>query len=369
MSEFSDLIEDYSFELPENLIAQTPSPHRSDAKLLLVRRNPQGGLPRFENLKVSELPGVVASSNELQQAYWVRNRSKVFPARFYAHRPTGSRHEIVLIEPLSDHRWRAIIRGVSSFKYPQALNTGTATQPLSFRCLEPGILEFSLSKSELISRLWEFGEMPLPPYIKNRDPVRDKERYQSVWADQNHSGSSAAPTASLHFDDLMQSKLQSQGVEFIDTYLHVGLGTFEPMRVPRLSEHSLHSERFLVPPSSLQKLRSSARAHLAIGTTALRTLETTARFCNSQNAQARAEAQVELGLDGTLEGQTRLFVRPGFEFQATNFLWTNFHLPESTLFVLVSCFAGSPVLAKEAYQWAIRHNYRFFSYGDASLWI
>jgi S-adenosylmethionine:tRNA ribosyltransferase-isomerase len=212
------------------------------------------------------------------------------------------------------------------------------------------------------------GEMPLPPYIKERSLQRDRDRYQTVWALKEEQKSVAAPTASLHFSEELVCKIEEQGIRFADTLLHVGLGTFEPVRCERLSEHKLHSERIYVKNSELQKIETQLQADkpiLALGTTALRNLESLPLL----HHEAHPELRYTRSPEGDISGRTALFVRPGFEFRYTSSLFTNFHLPQSTLFVLISTFAGSLKLAKEAYDHAIRSRYRFFSYGDASLWL
>jgi S-adenosylmethionine:tRNA ribosyltransferase-isomerase len=220
----------------------------------------------------------------------------------------------------------------------------------------------------LATLLAQVGEMPLPPYIKKREAARDLARYQPVWALGEHEKSVAAPTASLHFTPELLDALKQSGVEFADSVLHVGLGTFEPVRCEKLSEHELHDERIFVAAEDLRKLDERARAKrpiLCVGTTALRCLESLPLAGESLRPEVRCE---RLG-DGSLSGRTRLFVKPGFEFRYTSALLTNFHLPESTLFVLVATFANSRTLAQEAYAHAIEKKYRFFSYGDASLWV
>ena len=378
----SDLIRDYDFELPEELIAQSPAEQRDQARLLVVRRNPEVGLPRFEDLLVSDLPDLVRSTPLLKQSLWVRNRSRVFAARFYARRPTGSRHEIVLLEEIEKDVWKALVRGHSSFRYPQVLKTrnpsiGSDDVKVSGNNLEveinspsPGIIDMrSIAQSGVSVMDWldRVAEMPLPPYIKHRDQLRDRQRYQSLWADPSKTLSVAAPTASLHFSQNLMDSLEREGVNFADLYLHVGLGTFEPFRGEKLSEHRLHEERLEVSAREIRKLKD-AKSLGAIGTTALRALES----LSLHGEMARAEATLAInpdGRDADVRGRTSLFVKPGFEFRYARFLWTNFHLPRSSLLVLVSTFCQSRSLALEAYQHAIARRYRFFSYGDASLWL
>jgi len=366
---FSDFLRDYTFELPEELIAQSPPAERGDSRLLVVRREPERGLPRFEDLAFRDLPSLAREDGALRDRLWVRNVSKVFPARFYARRPTGGRHEIVLVRESEESGvWEAIVRGVSSFRYPQTLSPEKAPH-LSFVATGPTTLDLR-ALGELRPLLEEIGEMPLPPYIRSREATRDRDRYQTIWAAAGAEKSVAAPTASLHFDRSVVAELENAGARFVDTLLHVGPGTFAPVRVERLSEHELHEEEIAVPRASLETLRreaalSSSPSFVAIGTTALRNLESLSLRDEALDARVRLRDDG----DGGLRGATRLFVRPGHEFRYARALLTNFHLPESTLFVLVATFAGSLALARDAYAHAVSHRYRFFSYGDASLWI
>lgn len=365
--DLTDLLSDYNYDLPDELIAHEPAATREAARLLVVRRNPERGLPRFEDLRVSDLPDVVASEPSLKNALWVRNRSRVIPARFYARRPTGGRHEIVLTEEKEPGVWDAIIRGSSAFKYPQPLAPDGHSH-LGFQALDARTIDVRGWSSPLEEFLEANGEMPLPPYIKTRDRTRDRDRYQTVWARPDKAASVAAPTASLHFSDELTRTLETRtGASFADIILHVGLGTFEPVRTPRLSEHTLHDERIEVEAESLRRLETALtdnRPRIALGTTALRTLESLGLGGRAPAPEARLETT-----PSGVRGRTHLFIRPGHEFRYANSLFTNFHLPESTLLVLVATFAGSRQLALEAYRHAIENRYRFFSFGDASLWI
>ena len=369
-SDLSDVLEDYHFDLPDELIAQDPSPQREEARLLLVRKNPERGLPRFEDLRVSDLPQLVRETPLLKSALWLRNRSRVLPARFYARRPSGSRHEIVLLEEKTAGLWSALMRNSAKMNFPQELIVDGLPEGEVRRIIVPeaGLVDVRSLGQALPELLARVGEMPLPPYIKKREASRDHDRYQPVWALEGHEKSVAAPTASLHFTPELLERLGSSGVEFADTLLHVGLGTFEPVRSSRLSEHTLHDERFFVPARDAQLLESSAlrgRPILCVGTTALRSLES----LPLAGQPTRPEVRCEQHPDGSLGGRTHIFVRPGFEFRYARALLTNFHLPESTLFVLVATFAESLRLAQEAYEHAVKKRYRFFSYGDASLWL
>jgi S-adenosylmethionine:tRNA ribosyltransferase-isomerase len=366
----SDNLSDFDFELPEELIAQEPSLQRSDAKLLIVRRNPKAGESRFQDLLVRELPEFVSKANEFKNSRWFRNRSKVFPARFYAKRASGSRHEIVLIEALESHNsqtheWKALIRNSRRLSYPETLEVESDRFPnLKVRVVREGIIDLGPLGADPLKILENFGEMPLPPYIRNRNAERDRDRYQSVWAQSENLGSAAAPTASLHFDEKTLQKL-NQSISFYDLVLHVGLGTFEALRHEALNDNRLHSEKILVPKTTAHALLDSRPPlNVAIGTTALRSMES---FLLSRRGDPNVSLTIEK--NGDYRGRTSIFIKPGYQFQGTDMLLTNFHLPKSSLFILLSTFAGSLQLAKEAYAHAVQKNYRFFSYGDASLWI
>ncbi len=361
----TESIRDYFFTLPDELIAQKPADSRENARLLLVRRNPAQGLPQFEDLLVKDLPELIKNEASLKNSLWLRNRSKVFPARFYANRPTGSKHEIVLIEKKSNGHWYALIRGEGSFKYPQKL---IAPNGDSFYATEARTLDFSTLETPLEKLLDTFGEMPLPPYIKTRNQDHDRKRYQPIWAREDKTGSAAAPTASLHFTDTLLGEMEKDGASFADVILHVGLGTFEPLRHEKLDDNELHSEFLEIELAQKQKIELAIQNKhpiVPIGTTALRNLESVGLAGNAHHALAN----IENNADGSLCGRSKLFIKPGFEFRYTSALFTNFHLPESSLLVLVSTFAKSKTLALEAYKHAVNKNYRFFSFGDASLWI
>lgn len=363
----AEFLSDYDFDLPAELVAQEPSPHRSDAKLLIVRRNPKWGDPRFENILVCDLPRFISEQETLKGSRWFRNRSKVFPARFYAKRSTSSRHEIVLIEasPENPNLWKAMIRNSRRFKYPETLIIeAPGTEELKVIIPSEGLVDLSPLGEDPLEKLDAFGEMPLPPYILNRNQERDRLRYQSVWAQSEKLGSAAAPTASLHFDEKTILKMNST-ISFYDLVLHVGLGTFEALRHQKVSDNHLHAEAIQIPKSTAAALKEAKPPlKVAIGTTALRSME-------SFLLNERGDPDVKLSLDknGDVSGRTSIFIKAGYEFLAADALLTNFHLPKSSLFILLSTFAGSLSLSQEAYQYAISQKYRFFSYGDASLWL
>jgi S-adenosylmethionine:tRNA ribosyltransferase-isomerase len=361
-NDLRDELTAYNFTLPSRLIAQKPAARRENSRLLLVRRNPKSGEPRFENLKVKDIPKLCESESAIKNALWVRNVSKVIPARFYVRRPSGSRHEVVVLSEVQPGVWSALIRNQARFSYPQKLFVDD-TKKIELLSPSPGMVDFSAalgnefsSVEELLERI---GEMPLPPYITKRVASRDVKRYQSVWAADNQNKSVAAPTASLHFSNAIVEGIKKRGGTFTDVVLHVGLGTFEPVRSALLSEHKMHAERLEIPARTRELLETHSGPVVAVGTTALRNIE----------SLKHPECTQLIDEKGSLKGTTELFVKKGFTFNYTDSLLTNFHLPESTLLVLVCAFCNSRTLALEAYNYAIRKKYRFFSYGDATLWV
>jgi S-adenosylmethionine:tRNA ribosyltransferase-isomerase len=362
-------ISDFSFELPTELIAQEPLKTRSDSRLLVIRMNDEKGMPRLEDLLFSDLPDLVASTPSLKNALWVRNKTTVMPARFYAQRPTGGKHEIVLLEPLDkeEMKWSAIIRGVADFKYPQILQEPISK--LEFISPERQVLDFSkvdwcqLGRPKDVKHwLSDIGKYPLPPYIKAYSHEREKTRYQSVWRDELQDYSVAAPTASLHFDEPLLARLLKIPIEWVDILLHVGLGTFEPLREQDLQNNTLHAERFEILKESQDRIREKRENIFAIGTTTFRCVESFLKGTNNHTS-------IFTQNDGRIQGTTKIFIHPQNPHQFVRHLLTNFHLPESSLFILVATFCKSLELAKEVYAHAIAKKYRFFSYGDATLWI
>ncbi len=364
----SSTLSDFDFDLPESLIAQRPAEHRSDSQLLVVRKNPAQGLPQFEVIKFSELPDLVASTELLRSLPWVRNRSHVFKARFYVRRPTGGRHEIVLLqsEPNFDGLYPCMIRKQGEMKFPQRVFVESDGEDISsFELWVPGprLIDLSSLGEQPLKKLASYSEMPLPPYIKDRRPVDDELRYQPVWADPAQSKSCAAPTASLHFDEALLTRLDQSGVQFEDLFLHVGAGTFEPLSesLP-IEKQELHSENFEISEDfAAEVARCQQPSYLAVGTTSARVLE-------SIHPNLERSQKTNVLWRGPSSGATKLFIHPGFKYNAVQALLTNFHLPQSSLFMLVAAFADLK-LAHEAYRYAIARKLRFFSYGDASLWI
>ena len=334
---------DFHYELPEALIAQAPLAERSASRLLLV---PPGDAA-FADLGVRDLPSLLQPGDLL-----VFNDTRVIPARLFGTKATGGRVEILVERLLPGNEARAQM-GFSKPPRPGsriALDAGGEAEVLSRDDAGFWQLRFRLPEP-LENWLLHAGRLPLPPYIQREPGADDAERYQTVFA--REVGAVAAPTAGLHFDDALLAALRECGVQFGHVTLHVGAGTFQPMRVDDIHQHRMHSEWLNVGAELVQQVRRTRAAGgrvVAVGTTVVRALESAMH-------------------DGELQpfaGETNIFIFPGYRIRSVDALLTNFHLPESTLLMLVSAFAGkSRVFA--AYEHAVRERYRFFSYGDAML--
>lgn len=349
------LVTDFDYDLPEELIAQQPPAERGQSRMLLLDRTTgETGDSHF-----AEFPSHLREGDLL-----VLNDSRVIPARLYARRtlrrekekPTG-RIEVMLTEPAGKNRWHALVRPGRKIAIGERL---VFPAPDGSIVLEADVLE----RGQFGDRLLEFapvedffaildriGHVPLPPYIHRDDAAADRERYQTVFS--REQGSVAAPTAGLHFTPEMLDRIRQRGVEIARVTLHVGLGTFAPLRVERVADVHLHRERYSITAETADALiraRDEDRRIIAVGTTVVRTLESAALRAGS-------------GPIAPHSGDTEIFISPGFEFRLVRGLLTNFHLPQSSLLMLVSAFAGrEPVLA--AYRHAVASRYRFFSYGD-----
>jgi len=330
-----DLAE-FDYQLPEDLIAQGPLPERDASRLLVLPRR-SGSI---DHRLVRELPGLLAPGDVM-----VVNDARVIPARLHGRKEgTGGKVELLLVEPLLGADWLAL--GQAS----KPLREGARVEVLGSRIEIVQVRE----GGELVVRLplegdalWRFldeaGELPLPPYIRHAPGPADRERYQTIFARER--GAIAAPTAGLHFTPALIEALRGRGVGLAPITLHVGPGTFLPVRAQRVEDHRMHRERYVVPEESARAIARAGRV-IAVGTTALRTLE------------------ASQGRPGP--GTTDLFITPGYQFRAVHGLFTNFHLPRSTLLMLVAAFAGLD-RTRAAYGEAVARRYRFFSYGDAML--
>jgi len=334
---------DYSFDLPQHLIAQHPLESRTSSRLLYMNACEQ-----FQDYFFIDFPNLLIPGDLL-----VFNNTRVIPARLFGHKATGGKIEIFIERVLDEKRVLAQLRASQSPKPKTQLylekNINATVLQRWDNFFE---IQFNDPRS-VYDILQTIGHIPLPPYIKRTDTQMDSARYQTVYAAE--PGAVAAPTAGLHFDGDMLEKIQALGVEIAFITLHVGAGTFAPIRVDDIRQHTMHAERLHVSPQVCEQVKATrARGGrvIAVGTTSVRALET---------------ASTE-GIIKPYDGETRLFITPGYRFISVDALLTNFHLPESTLLMLVCAFAGkSQVLA--AYQHAIAQKYRFFSYGDAMFVI
>ncbi|MGB7543910.1 MAG: tRNA preQ1(34) S-adenosylmethionine ribosyltransferase-isomerase QueA [Burkholderiales bacterium] len=334
-------IDDFDYELPPELIAQHPGKARSESRLLCV------GAETLADRRFSELPQLLEPGDLL-----VFNDARVIKARLFGEKASGGRIEVLVERVLSAHEVLAQVRASKPPRAGAALRLAGA---FDVRVLgrEGGFYHLRFPDGPTVLELLErHGSVPLPPYITHAPQAEDERRYQTVYA--RAPGAVAAPTAGLHFDEPLLAALRTRGVEFAYVTLHVGAGTFQPVRVKNLAEHRMHAERYEIPAQTVSAIAAAKRRGgkvIAVGTTTVRCLEASAA---AHGAPAAGEAE------------TDLFITPGFEFRVIDRLVTNFHLPKSTLLVLVSAFAGTETI-RRAYRHAIERRYRFFSYGDAML--
>ena len=336
---------DFYFDLPEELIAQTPLQQRDSSRLLHLDKNSG----EISHRHFFELPDFLREGDCL-----VLNNSRVLPARLLGSRSTGGGVELVLLQDMGEDRWKCLVRPGRKMKPGTQLSFGNGELTAEVEATADGgtrIIKFNYS-GIFLEVLESLGKMPLPPYIK--EELHDSERYQTVYSKE--PGSAAAPTAGLHFTPELLEKIKSMGVKVCYVTLHVGLGTFRPVKEDEIENHEMHSEFCIVPEETAKIINETKRNGgrvIAVGTTSCRTLESFA------------------GDDGTFEacsGWTDIFIYPGYSFKCIDALVTNFHLPESTLIMLVSALAGRENVLR-AYNTAVEEKYRFFSFGDAMIII
>ncbi|WP_171167678.1 tRNA preQ1(34) S-adenosylmethionine ribosyltransferase-isomerase QueA [Ruegeria sp. HKCCA0370] len=345
-------LSDFDFHLPEDLIATRPASPRSSARLLVAQGD------AITDSHVFDLPDFLRPGDRL-----VLNDTRVIPARLNGRRhrdsaqgPVSAGIEATLLDPQADGTWSALIKPLKKVKLGEEIVFSDDLSATLDRVADgQAYLRFNLSGEDFDAALDQAGAMPLPPYIAAKRPAdeRDKTDYQTIWA--NHSGAVAAPTASLHFDEALMKALAKRGVSFTHVTLHVGAGTFLPVKVEDVTTHKMHAEWGQVSPDAAAEIQATKAAGgrvIPVGTTALRLIESAAR-----------SGKIE-----PWEGETDIFIYPGFEFHVTDALMTNFHLPKSTLLMLVSALMGQDRM-RDVYAHAIARKYRFFSYGDASLLI
>lgn len=351
------LLKSYDFELPEDRIAQSPADRRDGSRLLVLDRENDSLTPlNFTDL-IDQLP---------ENALLVANNSRVIPARIFGMKPTGGKCEFLLltplplIEPKEDDGWfsasaEGLLRASKTPKPGTTIQFADDFRLVAKEAGHFGRWQVELQwQGDLTALFQKHGHLPLPPYIKRPDSDSDKERYQTTYSDKSKTGSVAAPTAGLHFTPELRQQLKDRGFEWAEVTLYVGYGTFSPVRCEDIRLHQMHSEYIEVPEvtaEAIRKAKAEGRPVIAIGTTSARTLEGMFR---------------ETGKVSEFKGETDIFISPGYEFNVIDGILTNFHLPESSLIIMISALAGRNNILS-AYQFALENGFRFFSYGDAML--
>ncbi len=345
-------LSEFDYELPEELIAQFPLDSRTSSRLLDVNASSSSSL-HLDDLIFSDIIGLLKEGDLI-----IFNDTKVIPARVFGHKDSGGKIELLVERILTERTLLSQIRASKPAQPNSIIYIGSESNPIPIKVIERKhitsandqplaispfyLLEFPDNCLDILNQV---GELPLPPYISHQATEEDIKRYQTVVA--KNPGAVAAPTAGLHFDDALIQQFKNNGVEIAYVTLHVGAGTFTPVRAENITEHQMHFERYSIPTKTreaIQLAKEEGRRVICVGTTSLRAVESAVKMGDS--------------------GDTNLFITPGYSFGVVDALITNFHLPKSTLFMLVSAFAGTDTIRK-AYQHAIENKYRFFSYGDA----
>lgn len=335
-------LSDFMYDLPEECIAQTPVEPRDHSRLMVLHRADDS----IEHKHFYDIIDYLNAGDAL-----VINETRVIPARLIGERPTGGACEVLLLKQIAPKRWEALVRPGKKLRRGAEVIFGDGRLKATIaEVCEDGnrIVDFTC-EGTMEAALDELGEMPLPPYIHEK--LQDKERYQTVYAKQE--GSAAAPTAGLHFTPELMDAIRAKGVDIVPVLLHVGLGTFRPVKVENVEDHEMHSEYYEVTEDAARRInaaRDRGCRVIAVGTTSVRTLESAA-----ENGRLMAK-----------KGDTSIFIRPGYQYQMVDALITNFHLPGSTLVMLVSALYDREHILK-AYKIAVEEKYRFFSFGDAML--
>lgn len=335
-------VKDFYYDLPEELIAQTPIEKRDESRLMILNRKNQ----TIEHKIFKDIIDYLKPGDVL-----VRNNTKVIPARLYGKKETGANIEFLLLNNIEGDVWKSIVRPGNKLHIGTKVIFGNGLLEAEvLDIMEGGTRKVKFYYKGIFNEILDkIGLMPLPPYI--HEELKQKDRYQTVYAKYN--GSAAAPTAGLHFTPELFEKLNKKGIEVANVTLHVGIGTFRPVKVEKVEEHHMHSEHFYIKQEDaeiINKAKQEGRRVIAIGTTSCRVLETI--------------ADEKTGLVKAKESDTQIFIYPGYKFKCIDGLITNFHLPESTLLMLVSSLAGREFIMK-AYNEAVKEKYRFFSFGDA----
>ena len=335
-------VTEFDYVLPEELIAQTPIKKRDESRLMVLNRKEQ----TIEHKIFKDIIDYLKPGDVL-----VRNNTKVIPARLYGKKETGAKVEFLLLNNIEGDIWESIVRPGNKLHVGTKVIFGDGILEATILEVMPGgtrKVEFKYDGifNEILDKI---GLMPLPPYI--HESLKEKDRYQTVYA--KYDGSAAAPTAGLHFTPELLEKIQEKGVEIANVTLHVGIGTFRPVKEDTVEEHKMHSEHFYIKQEDVDKInkaKQEGRRVIAVGTTSCRVLESI--------------ADEETGMVKPIEDDTEIFIYPGYKFKCIDGLITNFHLPQSTLLMLVSALAGKHFIMK-AYKEAVKEKYRFFSFGDA----
>ncbi len=334
-------VSDFNYDLPEELIAQTPIEKRDESRLMILDRKEQ----TIEHKKFKDIIDYLEPGDCL-----VRNNTKVIPARIYGKKETGANVEFLLLNNIEGDIWESIVRPGNKLHVGTKVIFGDGILKAEILDIMPGgtrKVKFSYKGifNEILDKI---GLMPLPPYI--HEELKEKDRYQTVYA--KYDGSAAAPTAGLHFTPELLKKIEEKGIKIANVTLHVGIGTFRPVKEENVENHEMHTEHFYIKQEDVEKINETKKAGkrvIAVGTTSCRVLETIAD---------------ENGLVKETEEDTKIFIYPGYKFKCLDGLITNFHLPQSTLLMLVSALAGKDYIMR-AYEEAVKEKYRFFSFGDA----
>ena len=335
-------VSDFNYELPKELIAQTPLKDRTASRLMVLNRNEK----TIEDKQFKDILDYLKPGDCL-----VRNNTKVIPARLYGKKEeTGADIEFLLLKRIENDIWEVMVHPGKRLKVGTRVSFGNGLLKAEILdILEGGNRKVRFEYDGIFNEILDqIGLMPLPPYIKEK--LEDKNRYQTVYA--KYEGSAAAPTAGLHFTEELLEKIKEKGVEIANVTLHVGIGTFRPVKVENIEEHDMHTEHYYIKEEDAEKINKTKKNGgriIAVGTTSCRVLESV----SDENGNVKAE-----------EGDTNIFIYPGYKFKCVDNLITNFHLPESTLIMLVSALAGKDYIM-EAYKHAVEEKYRFFSFGDA----
>ena len=334
-------VSDFYYDLPEELIAQTPIEKRDESRLMILDRS----TGKIEHKTFKDIIEYLKPGDCL-----VRNNTKVIPARLYGKKETGANVEFVLLKNIQGDIWEAMVRPGNKLHEGTKVIFGDGILKAEIlNTMEDGTRKVEFKYNGIFNEILDkIGLMPLPPYI--HETLKDKDRYQTVYAKYN--GSAAAPTAGLHFTDELLKKIEKKGVDIANVTLHVGIGTFRPVKEENIEDHHMHTEHYYIKQEDAEKINKaklSGNRVIAVGTTSCRTLESIAD---------------EKGLVKACEGDTGIYIYPGYKFKCIDGLITNFHLPESTLLMLVSALAGRENILN-AYNEAVKEKYRFFSFGDA----